>query len=87
MGAKKVSDATKWQIIGLKNGGNHSNVAIAKLVGVSDKCVRTTVKNMFLRNSVKDAPRSGRPPKMSNREKSVLFWERFLSSLQSTIHN
>ena len=36
----------KWQIVGLNEQGNQSNVAIAKLVGISEECVQNTLKSL-----------------------------------------
>ena len=73
MGLKKVEDSVKWQIVGLKKVGELSNVRIGEIVGVSEKCVRTTWKNFLEFGDVGDKKRCGRPKKISDRvEKYVV---------------
>jgi transposase len=75
MGKKNVSEGIKWQIIGLAQDETNSNRKISKIVDVSEKCVRTTLKNYKNNNNVKDLPRSGRPSKLNARDKSLIFRE------------
>ena len=44
MGRKSVSRDTRLQIIGLLKDKRNTNVEIAEILGVSEKCVRTTKK-------------------------------------------
>ena len=73
MGKKAVSESIKWEIVAFKNENIKSNVQIAKIVGVSETCVRTTYKNYKLTKCVKDLPRSGRPKKTFIRDESFIF--------------
>ena len=72
MGTKPVDKSIKWQIIGLKKVGELSNVQIGKIVGVSEKCVRTTWKNYADSGDVADKSRSGRPKKFSEHVESYV---------------
>ena len=54
MGGKAISEVTKWQIVGLSKDNSKSLRKIAELVGVSEKCVRTTIKNFYITGSIKD---------------------------------
>ena len=72
MGTKTVDKSIKWQIIGLKKVGELSNVQIGKIVGVSEKCVRTTWKNYADSGDVADKSRSGRPKKFSEHVESYV---------------
>ena len=45
MGKKAVREEVRWQIVAHLNEGVKNNKEIAQLLGVSDKCVRTTKKN------------------------------------------
>ena len=75
MGKKAVSEEVRWQIVAHLNEGVKNNKEIAQLLGVSDKCVRTTKKNLELVGSPKELPRSGRPSKLTKKDKSCLFRE------------
>ena len=68
-----MSESIEWQNIGLVKSKNHSNVEIGKLVGVSEFCVRKTVKAWELTGDVVDMTRSGRPSKLVDRDKSSIF--------------
>ena len=52
---------------------NHINVQIGKILHVSEYCVRKTIKTWELAKDVSDMPRTGRPSKLSNRDKSGIF--------------
>lgn len=75
MPRKSVSNEVKWQIIGLLKDKTKTNVEIADLCEVSEKCVRTTKKNYSLTKNVKNLPRSGRPGKLSDKDKDWLFMQ------------
>ncbi len=45
---KAISEELRWQIVAHLNEGIKSNREIAKLIGVSEKCVRTSKKNLEL---------------------------------------
>jgi len=68
MGRKPVSLETRQQIIGLSKDETNSNVKIAKLVGVSEKCVRTTLANFKNFGSPIESPRPGRPKATTPRD-------------------
>ena len=67
MGTKIVNKSIKWQIIGLKRAGELSNVQIGRIVGVSEKCVRTTWKNYVDSGVVADKKCCGRPKKFNEK--------------------
>ena len=72
MGAKAVSDATKWQIIAyfkLK----YRPSKISSLCNVSLTCVNTTIKNYTKNGTIVEAPRSGRPRITTPRQDRELF--------------
>ncbi|MDQ5930221.1 MAG: hypothetical protein QG594_2008 [Bacteroidota bacterium] len=73
MGRKAVDIEVRHQIIGLLKDKNKSQAEIARLVGVSRKCVQTTQKNFEVENVVGELPKSGRPPKLSCKDESWLF--------------
>ena len=62
-------------ILGLLLDKTKTKVEISKLVGVSEKRVRTTARNFQLCKLVGDLPRPGRPPKLSDRDTSQLVKE------------
>ena len=72
MGKKAISEETRWQIIGMSKM-NVSNVFIGKQLGVSEKCVRTTLRNFKLNNTVQDSPRCGRHTELTPKDKSKIF--------------
>ncbi|RNA20818.1 transposable element Tc1 transposase [Brachionus plicatilis] len=63
MGKKGVTNEKRCQIIGLLKDKTKNKKEIAKLLGVSEKCVRTTRKN----NDI-----YGRPRKLTNRDQNTL---------------
>jgi transposase len=73
MPKKSVPIEIRHQIIGLSKDKTKSNVEIARLVGVSEKCVRTTKKNFYKNNVVGELPRPGRPQKLSYRDENWIF--------------
>ena len=73
MGRKSVPIEVRHQIIGLLKDQTKSNLAIAKLVGVSEKCVWTTRKNYREKNLIGECPKSGRPAKLTWRDQNVLY--------------
>ena len=72
MGKKAISEALKWQIVGLSKDKVNSMRKIEKLVWESEKCVRTTLSNFKSSGSVKDKRRTGRPEVTTDREKSFI---------------
>lgn len=75
MGKKNVSIPLKWQIVGLLKSGDKKQNEIAKLLGVSPKCVSSTKKRYEETGSVSDRSRSGRPRKLSFRDENYIFRE------------
>ena len=73
MGKKSVTNEVRFQIIGLLKDKTKSNREIAKLVGVSEKCVRTTRKNNDIHGTPKESTRPGRPRKLTYRDQNSLF--------------
>ena len=76
MGRKPVPIEVRHQIIGLLKDKTKSNYEIAKLVEVSEKCVRKTKINHEQQNVVGELPKSGKPPKLSFRDVSdAMDWQ------------
>ncbi|RNA36668.1 hypothetical protein BpHYR1_010655 [Brachionus plicatilis] len=73
MGKKSVTNEVRCQIIGLLEDKTKSNREIAKLVGESEKCVRTTRKNNDIYRTPNESTRPGRPRKLIYREQNSLF--------------
>ena len=77
MGKKSISTETRWQIIGLYKSGTLSNIKIGEITNVSEKCVRTTIKNYENFGTANETPRSGRPEKFSDQDKrSIIMMSR-----------
>ena len=74
-GKKNVSSPQKWQIVGLLKSGDKKQNEIAKLLGVSPKCVSSTKKRYEETGSVSDRSRSGRPRKLTFRDENYIFRE------------
>ena len=70
---KKASNEQKWQIIGLLKDKTKTQRDIAKLVGVSQKCVHTTKKNFEMTSRVDNLKRSGRTQILTPRDESYIF--------------
>ena len=73
MGRKSVSSEVKWQVIGMARTKNLTNVQISELLHVSEYCAKKTIKTWELTKDVSDMPSTGRPSKLSNRDKSGIF--------------
>jgi len=73
MGKAAVDNGTRERIISLVLHTELSQREIARRIGVSDKCVRTTIKNYRARGSVAEAPRIGRPNALSYYDKKWIF--------------
>ena len=73
MGKKKVTNDQKWQIIGLLKDKTKTQRDIAKLVGVSQKCVHTTKKNFNMTSRVDNLKHPGRTPILTFRDESYIF--------------
>lgn len=73
MGKKAVSQDTKKKIITLKQETDMSNCEIAGRCKVHEKCVRNTWLNYLQFGTVADKKRSGRPPKTTQRENSLIY--------------
>ncbi|RNA42315.1 hypothetical protein BpHYR1_033548 [Brachionus plicatilis] len=73
MGKKSVTNEVRCQIIGLLKDKTKSNREIAKLVGVSEKCVRTTRKNNDIYGGPKESTKPGRPRKLTNSDQNSLI--------------
>ena len=52
---------------------NHAFVQIGKILHISEYCVQKTIKTWELTKGVSDMPHTGRPSKLSNRDKSGIF--------------
>jgi transposase len=73
MGKKSVSIQVRERIVGLSLDPSNSNRDIGDLVGVSEKCVRTTLKNHKKIGSARESPRSGRPPALSPSDENWIY--------------
>lgn len=67
MGKKSVSEALKWQIIGMRRCGR-THREIAAQLAVSKTCVTNTIKKFDEEGTVTDKQRSGRPRATSVRD-------------------
>ena len=47
MGKRRITQGERWQIIAHIKEGTKSNTEIARLIGVSEKCVRTKKQNLL----------------------------------------
>ena len=72
MGKKAIPQGTRYQILAYAKLEFHKN-KIAQLCNVSEKCVRTTLKNYDLNGKVDELARSGRPRTSTDREDRRLF--------------
>ncbi|RNA16741.1 hypothetical protein BpHYR1_015960 [Brachionus plicatilis] len=70
-----MSIPQKLQIAGLLKSGDKKQNEIAKLFGVSPKCVSSTKKRDEETGSVSDRSRSGRPRKLTFRDENYIFRE------------
>jgi transposase len=66
-----ITKELRWKIIGLLADKSNSNIKIAKLLKVSEKCVRTTKKNYLQYGLVRISP-PGRPEKLTDRDKNYI---------------
>lgn len=73
MGKKSISLEIKLKIISYSELKN--NCEIARRCEVSEKCVRTTLKNYKNFGMMTDLPRSGRPVEINSRDESIIFRE------------
>ena len=73
MGKKAVSIEIRNQIVGAWKTKTKSNVAIAKMFNVTEKCVRTTVANYMESGRANEKPRSGRPTKHTERDRNKIY--------------
>ena len=73
MGKAKVTNAQRSEIIGLWRAGAFSKRKIGGIVRVSEKCVRTTIKNFEASGAALEATRSGRPRKLTDRQERYIF--------------
>ena len=73
MGKRAIPEKKRLEIISLMKLNNNSE--IARRVGVSEKCVRTTLSNFKNFQMSAEKPRSGRPKKTNSRDESLIFRE------------
>ena len=66
-----MSEAIKWQIIGMSRCGR-SHREIATQLSVSKTCVTNTIKKFHEEGAVSDKPRSGRPRATSVRDDRLI---------------
>ena len=69
MGLKSISIETKWQVVGVHKSGL-SNREIGRQLEICECSVRITLKNHNECGPVEDKSCSGRPKKMSKRDKN-----------------
>ncbi len=67
---KAITKEKRYEIMTLKTFNNHSNRKIAAMVGVSEKCVRTTLANFEKTNSAEEKTKPGIPRKYSERDEN-----------------
>jgi hypothetical protein len=63
---------TKWQVIGMHKT-DFSSREIGRRLGISEKCVRTTLGNSKRFGSVTDKPCPGARKKISDRDENALY--------------
>ena len=73
MGKRRITQGERWQIIALIKEGTKSNREIARLIGVSEKCVRTTKQNFLHTGGASEETRPGRPLSTTRKDDSALF--------------
>lgn len=71
MPRRKLSEAEKWQIVGMRNSGQ-SLRQIAQHFGIHFSIVSRLLKRHRDDGTIQERPRSGRPPKTSEREDRAL---------------
>ena len=72
MARRRLSDATRWQIIGMSNAGL-SGQEISRHLGYSQSVICRLLNKFQQKNHVQDRARSGRPRKTSRREDGALL--------------
>lgn len=72
MARRKLSEATRWQIIGMRNAGM-SLRQIGTQIGRHHSIISKLLKKYRATNEVKDLPRPGRPRKTTVREDRALL--------------
>ena len=70
---KSISQEKRWQIIGMWQTGTLNNNKIADRAQVSEKCVRTTIKNFQAAGTANETPKCGRPKKFSDQDERFLI--------------
>ena len=73
MGKRRITHGERWQIIAHIKEGTKSNREIARLIGVSEKCVRTTKQNFLHTGGASEKTRPRRPLSTTRKDDSVLF--------------
>ncbi len=80
MGKKAVSQEIRWHIVGLSKVEKIKLKTIAEMVGVSEKCVRTTLKNFRETGSAKEKTEQD-VHKLPQTAKSLTFQGLFLKKV------
>ena len=73
MGRKVISEATKWQIIGMKGGSMISYKEIPRRLKNSENCVRNTLETLKTTGGIQRHAGSGRLKKATEHKKSLKF--------------
>ena len=73
MGKRRITQGERWQIIAHIKEGTKSNREIARLIGVSEKCVRTMKQNFLHTGGASEKTRPGRPLSTTKKDDSALF--------------
>ena len=73
MGKRHITQGERWQIIAHIKEGTNSNREITRLIGVSEKCVRTTKQNFLHTGGASEKTRPGRPLSTTRKDNSALF--------------
>ena len=74
MGRKAATEATKWQIIGMKGGFVISNREIERRLKISENCVRNILKTLKMTGGIQRHAGSGRLKKKLRSAKTVLYF-------------
>ncbi|XP_065671952.1 uncharacterized protein LOC136089792 [Hydra vulgaris] len=73
MGKRRITQGERWQIIAHIKEGTKNNREIARVIGVSEKCVRTTKQNFLYAGGASEKTRPRRPLSTTRKEDSALF--------------
>ena len=75
MGRKAVSEATNWEIIGMKDGSMVSTREIARRLKISENCIRNTLKTFKTAGGIQHHAGSGRLKKPRSAKAILCFFK------------